>query len=368
MRFFRLVAALAVVFVACSGAPPATSSPSPTATSDIKRAKLDISYSSLSEQDVHKVSSKKILEGAVAALNAEIKKTGGKAEIGAIEFQDVTEMVLADFKKFADAAAAVKALNPQISADRYADVAIEGMMSATPDCHTYYVDKTGAAHVSRPVRPIGGAARIPTTGTSLGGPDEAGLTSRVLPGGIVYITFREFAVTGNYKIYTEVQKMMERGLAAGGKAWLFDLRGNVGGFDADTLASFFLDGEKMLAIMFRTGSGGTTSALKQYRLPDAYQLPVVVILNDRGGSGPEVFAADLKENKRATIVGSKSIGCMGSTSITNMSDGSKLAVVVSEFTGAHTGTRYNNDGVPPDVQADDATAIDKSIEILRQKL
>ena len=30
------------------------------------------------DQDVHKVSSKKILEGAIAAINAEIKKTGGK--------------------------------------------------------------------------------------------------------------------------------------------------------------------------------------------------------------------------------------------------------------------------------------------------
>ena len=41
-------------------------------------------------EDVHKVSSKKILEGAIAAINAEIKKTGGKGEIAKIEFQDVT--------------------------------------------------------------------------------------------------------------------------------------------------------------------------------------------------------------------------------------------------------------------------------------
>jgi C-terminal processing protease CtpA/Prc len=363
-----LLAALALV-VACSSTPPATTSPTPTASVDIKRTKLDISYASLSDQDVHKVSSKKILEGAIAAINAEIKKTGGKGEFVAIELQDVTETNVPDFKKFAEAAAAVKALNPQITADRYADVAIEGMMSASPDCHTYYVDKNNGVHRSRPAPASGQTAQIPTTGTPLGGPDEAGLVGRMLPGGVVYITWHEFVVTGNYKIFDEVRKMMEKGLAAGAKAWLFDLRGNLGGFDADTIAAFFLNGEKMLNIVYR-GGGSTvsTSARKEWRLPDAYQLPLVVILNDRGGSGPEVLAADLKENKRATIVGGKSIGCMGATSIVNMTDGSRLAVAVQEFVGANTGTIYNNVGVLPDVQADDATAVDKAIEILKKKI
>ena len=371
MGAIRFLSLLAVLVVACNGAAPVTSStsPTPTASVDIKRTKLDISYSSLSDQDVHKVSSKKILEGAVNAINGEIKKTGGKSEMAMIEFQDVTETTFPDFKKFAEAAAPVKALNPQITADRFADVAVEGMMSATPDCHTYYVDATGGVHRSRPEPSSGSQARIPTTGASLGGPDEAGLTGRMLPGGIVYITWHEFAVTGTYKIFDEVRKMMEKGLAAGGKAWLFDLRGNVGGFDSDTIASFFLNGEKMLNIIYR-GGGATvsTSARKEWRLADAYQLPLVVILNDRGGSGPEVLAADLKENKRATIVGGKSIGCMGATSITNMTDGSRLAVVTQEFVGAQTGTIYNNVGVLPDVPADDVSAVDKAIEILKQKM
>jgi C-terminal processing protease CtpA/Prc len=361
---------VALFAVACAGTPPSTTSPAPTASVDIKRSKLDISYASLSDQDVHKVSSKKILEGAIAAINAEIKKTGGKGEIAPIEFQDVTETTFSDFKKFADAAAAAKAVNPQINVDRFADVAIEGMMSATPDCHTYYVDKNGTAHRSRNTeQATGTSAMPPAEGTSLGGPDAAGLTGKVLPGGVVYITFREFMVHANYKIADEVRKIMDKGLAAGGKAWLFDLRGNVGGIDADLLASFFLNGEKMLNIVYRNGGAtASTSARTEWRLPAAYQLPVAIVLNGRGGSAPEVFAADLRENKRATIVGSKSVGCMGGTSITNLTDGSRIAVVVTEFVGAQTGTKYNNDGVPPDVQADDATAVAKAVEILTAKL
>ena len=368
MRAVRLLALLAALCVACNSATPAASSPTPTATVDIRRTKLDIVYTAMAETDVHNVSSKKILEGAIAAVNAEIKKTGGKGEIAPIDFQDVTQPVNADFKKFAEAAAVVKGLNSQISAERFADVAVEGMMGVSPDCHTYYVDKAGTVHRSRGVTGSGQVARVPTTGTSLGGPDESGLTGRLLPGGFAYITWHEFRVTANYKFYDEVRKMMDTAIAGGARAWIFDMRGNVGGFDADTISSFFLNGEPMLKALYRTGNPATIYARKEWRLPDQYQKPIAIILNDRGGSGPEFFAANLRENKRATIVGSKSIGCLGSTSITNFSDGGEIAVVSTQHEGANTGTVYNNVGIPPDVQADDATAVDKAIEILKQKI
>jgi C-terminal processing protease CtpA/Prc len=372
MGRFAVLACLAVAVLSCTP-PGSTTSAAPSSagpTTDIKRTKLDIAYSSVTASDVHQVSSKKILQGAIDALKLEAKKTGGKDDFPTIEFQDASDTIVPDFRKFADAAAQFAARNPQITPDRFADVAIEGMIGQTPDCHTYYVDKNRGVHRSRQEPTSGTAAQVPTTGTLLGGPDqEAGLTGRLLPGGIVYITFREFAVTANYKIFDEVRKMMDKGLAAGGKAWLFDLRGNVGGFDADTLASFFLKGgESMLNVVYKSGPGGTTHATPNWSLPAQYQLPLVIVINDRGGSGPEVFAADMRETKRATLVGKKSVGCMGSTSITNMTDGSLLAVVTQEFVGAATGTKYNNAGVPVDVEADDATAVDKAIDLLKQKI
>ena len=370
MRRLALLAALAVIVLSCTPAATGSASPSAGPTTDIKRTKLDITYASVTATDVHKVSSKKVLQGAIDALKAEAKKTGGKDDFPAIDFQDVSDTIVPDFRKFADAAAQFAARNPQITPDRFADVAIEGMITQSPDCHTYYVDKNRGVHRSRPEPTTGTGAQMPAVGTSLGGPDqEAGLAGRALPDGIVYITWHEFASTGTYKIYDEVRKMMDKGLAAGGKAWLFDLRGNVGGFDADTLASGFLKGgESMLAISYRDGAPATTHATPQWSLPAQYQLPIVIVLNDRGGSGPEVFAADLRETKRATIVGKKSVGCMGSTSIVNMTDGSLLAVVSQEFVGASTLTKYNNNGVPPDVEADDASAVNKAIELLKQKL
>jgi C-terminal processing protease CtpA/Prc len=82
-----------------------------------------------------------------------------------------------------------------------------------------------------------------------------------------------------------------------------------------------------------------------------------------------VLAAGLKENKRATIVGAKSAGCLGSTSSTPLgSDGSELYVVQQEFVGAITGTKYNNIGIMPDVPADDASAIAAATKVLLDKI
>src|SRR5437762_9250921 len=104
------------------------------------------------------------------------------------------------------------------------------------------------------------------------------------------------------------------------------------------------------------GGGGTATGNKDLRLPDTYQLPIVLVLNDRSASDTEIFALSLKENNRATIVGQKTVGCLGSASPNHFSDGAELAVAVEELVGAQTGAKYNNVGIPPDVQADDATA------------
>ncbi|HEY6959212.1 MAG TPA: S41 family peptidase [Candidatus Limnocylindria bacterium] len=362
IRLASLIAAIALV-VGCAGTPtPATGSPSPTATVDIKKTKLNTAYAAMSDQDVHRASSKQILEGAIAALKAEAQKTGGKTDFATLELQDTVDTVFPDFQKFADAVSDFARRNPQISPDRIADVAIEGMMSASPDCHTYYVDKSGSVHRSRSESTGGTPPQIPAGGTSLGGPDQTGLQAKLLDKGVVYITWKSFLISGTYRITDEVKKILDKGVAAGAKAWVFDLRGNNGGNGADLMASWFLNGEPTLKVQFRTGKPDTQSANKDLRLPAEYQLPIAVILNGTGGSAPEVFAAWLKENKRATIVGSRSVGCLGATSPTSMPDGSLISVTVQEFSGANTGTPYNNHGIDPDVTASDSDAVAKAIE------
>ena len=366
-RAFLLLAICGLFAVACSGDTTA-SSPTPVATADIKRSKLDISYSGFVDQDVHHVTSKKALEAALEAVKAEVRAAGGKDAVDTPAFQDTDEPQLADFNKFAQAVGRLAANNAQLSANRIADAAITGMIKASPDCHTYYVDNSGQVRNSSGKIPTGTGAMIPAQGTSLGGPDQAGLSGKMLTGGVAYITWHEFAINGTYRITDMVKAMLDKALAQGAKAWLFDLRGNVGGNGADLMASWFLNGEPTLSVVVKTGNAGTMTANKDLRLPAAYQLPIAVILNDRGGSAPEVLGASLKENKRATIVGKQSVGCLGATSPTHMTDNSELSVTVQEFTGAVTGTKYNNNGIAPDVAADDQSAVDVATKLLLDKV
>jgi hypothetical protein len=365
-RAVLLFMTLALLAVSCATTPAGTASGSPSKTIDIKRTRLDIVYSAFVDEDVHHVTSKKALEAALDSVKAAVRGAGGKDDVATPQFQDVDEPQTADFNKFADVVSQL-AGRVQLSADRIADAGIVGMLGASPDCHTFYVTAGGGGFQSRQFTPKGGNAVIPNQGTSLGGPDEAGLTGRMLPGGIAYITFRQWILTGTYKLNDAVRAMLDKAVAQGAKAWLIDLRGNLGGIPVD-ISSFFLNGEPTRGRLLKNGNGGTSSSNTDLRLPDAYQLPIAIVANDRTASASEHFMLDLKEGKRATIVGQKTYGCLGAAIETRLPDGGLLSIVVEEVIGGTSGARYNNAGIPPDVQADDAPAVDKAIEILRQKI
>ena len=360
-----------LVVGACSTNGPSSATQSPTKTADIKRSTLDIAYSAFVDQDIHHVTSKKALEAALEAARVEAKAQGGKAEVQTPTFQDTDETQLNDFKAFAEAvnklALGVQSAGGQYSADRLADATIGGMIKASPDCHTQYLSASGRVLNSSAAAITGGNAVVPSEGTSLGGPDEAGLTGKLLPNGIAYITWHDFVFGGTYKIDAALRAILTKAVGLGAKAWLIDLRGNLGGSGVD-MTSMFLNGEPTMTISVKTGNAGTQTANKDLRLPAEYQLPMAVILNGRSASGSEVFALALKENKRATIVGQKSVGCLGAESPNPLPGGASIHITVQEFVGGVTGAKYNNAGIPPDVQADDASAIAKAIEILQQKI
>ncbi len=360
---------VALLLVAACAPSPAAESPTAQRTPDVKRSKLDLIYTQLASVDVHRATSRQILTGGLEAVRAEVRSAGGADGVGQIEFSDATEATLADFDRFIRAVAGLAAKNPGLSPERIAQSAILGMIRSTPDCHTYYIDASGRGYDSRPEAPRGTPNPPAPSGATISGPpDEAGLEAKLLDGGVAWIRFKAFTIHGTYDIRDKVRKVLDAGLAAGARAWLFDLRGNVGGNGDQYMASWFLNGEPAVKFVYRDGSGVPTTANKDLRLPAAYQLPIAIVLNDRGGSAPEVFTLALRENKRALIVGRRSVGCLGSTGGTSLSDGSRIFVVSQEFAGAVTGARYNNVGIPPDIEADDASAVEVAARALRGQI
>ena len=367
----RLPALLLVIAVAaCTPAATVDTTPAPQKTADFKQSQLDLAYSFFSDNSVHLPTSKALLVGALEAMKNEAKSSRGSVDVATPEFTDTPETSLPDFRKFAAAAGQLATKNPQVSADRWAQAGITGMLKADPDCHSYYVDGRGGVVQSRNEPSKGTGPQVPVGGTVIASPDSEGLQAKLIDGGIAYITWHAFRVDGTYKITDKVKAVLDKAVAAGAKAWLFDLRGNVGGNGDDVMSAWFLQpGDPLVKIAVRTGNAGTRSAAPGLRLPAEYQLPIAIILNDRGGSAPEFFTLGLKENKRATVVGQKSTGCLGSTnSVPIGSNGALLFVVQEEVVGAVTGAQYNNVGIPPDVPADDASAVATASKVLLDKI
>ncbi len=169
---------------------------------------------------------------------------------------------------------------------------------------------------------------------------------RVLSAGTAYLRVGEFTAATAGQIRSEVQS-----LARGGALRLVvDLRGTTHGdldlgFDA---ARLFVPtgvlgyrqarGQEKQPVSAAAGDGGLT-------------LPVA-ILADNGTAGPaEVFAAALSGNKRATVVGERSLGRAGRQKVVKLPDGAGLLLTHLLYLGPG-GASLHERGVAPDVAVD----------------
>ena len=108
-------------------------------------------------------------------------------------------------------------------------------------------------------------------------------------------------------------------------------------------------------------------------------MPVVVLTNEYSASASEILAGALKDNNKATLVGTKTYGKGIIQELNKLSDGSGLKVTVSEYyTPNHTA--INKIGITPDVEVElsdeakkqlnleekDDNQLQKAIEILKK--
>lgn len=348
---FRLLAAIVVLAVACAPQPAADA---PARAPDIKRAKIDIAYSAIVSASYAKPTSRELLAAALDAIRAAVRRSGGRDVEETPSFSDAREVVLDDVRGFATTVERLASLNPRLSADRIADLAIEAMVRLKPDCHTYYV--------KRPRSLRDGVALSVSATDAPAAAQRPNLS--VLPGGIAVIAFQDFS----YDILDETRKVMDEALGRGARAWLFDWRGNRGGYDARPMAMWFLDGGIMLKELDRTDHPDLIEAKRELRLPDRYQLPIAIVLDRSSYSAPEVVALALRDMTRATIVGQRSGGCLGSVRLFTLPDNHTLGVHVKEVVGGVTGLRANNVGLAPDIEVTSGGPVAVAADELRRQL
>lgn len=178
----------------------------------------------------------------------------------------------------------------------------------------------------------------------------------ILPGDIGYVKFNGFAPPDMCAGTVEAAMAF----VAHARALIFDLRDNGGGDPAMVafIASYLFDHPTHLNDLYdRKGKATqfwTLPSLTGQRLPTQ---PVFVLTSNRTVSGAEEFCYDLKNLKRATIVGETTRGGAHPTSGHVVADYFMVAVPFAEAINPISHTSWEGTGVLPDVKVPAADAL-----------
>jgi carboxyl-terminal processing protease len=128
---------------------------------------------------------------------------------------------------------------------------------------------------------------------------------------------------------------------------ILDLRNNPGGLlsEAVTVGSQFLRSGNVLEVK---DAKGRIAPVPVEGGGLAYDLPVIVLINEGSASAAEIVAGAFKDTGRALLVGDKTFGTGTVLSEFRLSDGSALLLAVEEWLTPH-GNSFWHKGVAPDI-------------------
>ena len=152
--------------------------------------------------------------------------------------------------------------------------------------------------------------------------------------------------TFNEHAAKDMQNAIEAQEKEGVVGYVMDLRSNPGGllYSSINIARMWLDEGTIVSTVNRKGISDKESA-KNKALTDK---PLVVLVDRGSASASEILSGALKDNKRATILGTKTFGKGLVQSVRPLGDGSGLAVTIAKYLTPN-GTDINKEGIPPDV-------------------
>ena len=130
------------------------------------------------------------------------------------------------------------------------------------------------------------------------------------------------------------------------KGLIIDLRNNGGGIvdEALDMVDLILDKDKIELISINKKG---EEEIKKSKSNPVINVPIVVLVNDNTASASEIFAAALKENGKATIVGEKTYGKGVIQELISLRDGSGIKVTIEEYLTPNR-NKINKVGITPD--------------------
>lgn len=172
------------------------------------------------------------------------------------------------------------------------------------------------------------------------------VSSEMLPNGTAtYLKIKQF----NERTAADVRSALEKGPPATGPIVL-DLRNNPGGYfsgGVDVARLFLKAGDAIVYVLDKNGIQDEIDAIADGLASDA---PMFVLVNGATASASEILAGALKDNGRATLVGERTFGKAVVQTVSQLSDGSGIAVTVARYeTPKHT--NINKVGIFPNVES-----------------
>ncbi|GAB4218340.1 MAG: S41 family peptidase [Synechococcales cyanobacterium] len=159
---------------------------------------------------------------------------------------------------------------------------------------------------------------------------------------IGYIRLTQFSANAAEKMQQAIQTL--EGEKVDG--YILDLRSNPGGLlhSSAEIARMWLDQGSIVSTINRQGEQDRLRA-------DHHALttqPLVVLVDGASASASEILSGALQDNRRATIVGTKTFGKGLVQSVHALSDGSGLAVTIARYRTPN-GTDIHEKGIMPDI-------------------
>lgn len=169
----------------------------------------------------------------------------------------------------------------------------------------------------------------------------------------------------------ELSDLVTEATKRGAKGLIIDVRGNPGGLLTETaqITDFFLDSGTIVSQVDREGRQQSIRAT-QGQLSN---LPLVIVQDEFSASGSEVLAAALRDNGRASVIGSRSFGKGTVNHYRELANGGAVYVSIARWL-TPAGEQIEGKGVTPNVEvlptADDVAArrdvaVHRAIELLR---
>ena len=190
----------------------------------------------------------------------------------------------------------------------------------------------------------------------------------ILPGNIGYIKFDGFMDAG----FCGPTVNAAMAFVAHTDAVIFDIRQNGGGQPAmvTLIASYLFDQPTHLIDIYNRKEDTTTQnwTLSYLPSPRLSKQPVFVLTSKRTFSGAEEFAFDLKNQKRAIIIGETTGGGAHPVSGHPIADYFTIGVPFAKSLDPITKTNWEGTGVEPDVKVPAADALTTAEKLAKEKI